>query len=364
LLSVYFLFFDSYAKSLFDSVIGTFLRDFLGKLLNLVLILFYIFNLINFEYFVFGYVFIYILPTPILIIVLSVRKQMKISRFNSLLMKQYRSEIFKVSAFGIMAGFSGVAVVNIDTMMTNYFLGLSLSGIYAIMFFFGSLVLMPSKSLRKISSIVLAEAWKKNDLETVSDIYFKSTINQLVIGIFLSGGIFINLDNVFIMIPQYSSGKLALTILMIGFLAEMVTGLSAIIFTGSKYYKQFSIQIFSSLLVIVVLCIIFIPVFGINGTAIASSLTLIIFAILRFTFLYKKFKLQPYNIKHIKIFAFGIFALIINNFIPYLGNYFVDFIVRSSIFSLLFMTPVIISKTADDINNIIRKILIRFNINL
>lgn len=357
--TVYFLFFDSYAKSMFDSIIGTFLRDFLVKLLNLAIVVAYVFDFLDFNSFVFAYVGIYILPTLIIIAVLIQRKQFKIMPFNKILMTQYRLEILKVSLFGIMAGFSGVAVVNIDTIMTNYYLGLSISGIYAINFFLGNLVLLPSRSLRKISSIVISEAWKKNEIALISDIYYKSTINQLIIGIFLFGGIFINLDNLYIVIPEYALGKQALIILLVGFLLEMISGLSPIIMTTSVYYKYFALQILASFFVLILLCIIFIPIWGINGTAIAVSINLVIFILIRFYFLYKRFGFQPYNKSHLIIAAFGILALIASYAIPKFEHFAIDFFLRSTVFSLIFLIPVILSKISDNLNDVVNKIIFR-----
>ena len=357
--TVFFLFFDSYSKSLFDSLIGTFLRDFLVKLLNLGLIVLYVFDIVNFEGFILGYVSVYILPAIIIAIVLYKRKQLKLRGINRVLLKEHQSELIKVSFYGIMAGFSGIAVVNIDTIVTNIYLGLSSSGIYGIIYFIATLVMISSKSLRKISSIVIAEAWKRNDLGSIKMIYHKSTINQLVIGIWIFGGIFINLDQLFYIIPDYETGRLALIILMVGFLVEMLSGVSGIMISGSKFYKYFSIQAFVSIVTLVLFCMLFIPLWNINGTAVAVSLNYFIFAIIRFVFLYKRFALQPYGKKHVLILLFGLAALTADYFIPVISGFPVDFIVRSTVFTCLFLVPVVIFKCSDELNELMVKMYIR-----
>jgi O-antigen/teichoic acid export membrane protein len=112
------------------------------------------------------------------------------------------------------------------------------------------------------------------------------------------------------------------------------------------------------------LCIIFIPIWGINGTAIAVSINLVIFILIRFYFLYKRFGFQPYNKSHLIIAAFGILALIASYAIPKFEHFAIDFFLRSTVFSLVFMIPVIISKTAPNLNDIAQKILIRLKSNL
>ncbi|MCF6185196.1 MAG: oligosaccharide flippase family protein [Bacteroidales bacterium] len=148
--TAYFLFFDSYTKALYDAVTGIFLRDFLVKFINLIIIILFIYSILNFETFVFFYVLTYILPTIIIVAVLIKRKEFSLRRVDHILFKKNKIEIFKVASFGIISGFSGIAIMNIDKYMVNVYLGLSAAGIYSIAFFFGMLVIIQAKSLRKI----------------------------------------------------------------------------------------------------------------------------------------------------------------------------------------------------------------------
>ena len=62
-------------------------------------------------------------------------------------------------------------------------------GIYNISFYFGTIILIPAVALGKISSTFIADAWKDKDMETINDIYYKSSINQLFASIMARGSL-------------------------------------------------------------------------------------------------------------------------------------------------------------------------------
>jgi O-antigen/teichoic acid export membrane protein len=66
--------------------------------------------------------------------------------------------------------------------MVDHYLGLSQAGVYTISFFFGTLVIIPARTMGKITSVVIADAWKSDDKKTILDIYKKSTLSLPVAG--------------------------------------------------------------------------------------------------------------------------------------------------------------------------------------
>lgn len=357
LFTTYFFFFDSYTKAVYDAVTGTFLRDFFVKLSNLIIILLYIYSVINFENFVLLYVIVFIIPTILILLVLIKRKELSVKPVNSELLKKNKSEIIKVAGFGIISGFSGVAIMNIDKYMVNTFLGLSAAGIYSIAFYFGMLVIIPAKSLRKISSIILSDAWKNNDIATIKKIYEKSTINQMIIGAVLSIGILINLDNIFEIIPEYAPGKYVIIFILIGYFFEMSSGVSSMVILSSKFYKAFSYMMLLTLVNTIVFNLIFIPLWKISGAGFASALAITVFLLFRYFFILNKFKLQPYSVKHIIILIISIAVFLLNFLIPKFDNYIIDIIIRNGIISVVFIILIYFSKVSAEANEYADKII-------
>ena len=98
-------------------------------------------------------------------------------------------------------------------------------GVYTIAFYFGTLVIIPSRPLLKISGTLIAYAWARNDLTQIRDIYYKSCINQFVIGGFLFLGIWANIDNILLILgPDYLQSKWVIFFIGLGYLFDMLTG--------------------------------------------------------------------------------------------------------------------------------------------
>lgn len=350
--TVFFFLLDNYNKALYNAVLGTFIREFVVRFLNLFIIIFYIFEIIDFQNFILWYAIIYSSPAIIISVILIKNKRFHIRKLNMELIREHKSEMIKIAGFGLISGFSGMAVLNIDRYMINHYLGLEATGVYSISFYFGALIMIPAKAVRKISSIVIAESWKKNDLSTINKIYSKSTVNQLIIALLLYIGIWVNIDNIFKILPDYSEGRYVILFIGFAFVFEMFSGVSSTIISNSKYYKFGSYVMLIKIILIIILNMFFIPVWKLSGGAFASLLTVLITIFLYFIFLFKKYKFQPYSYKHLIIIAIGGFAIAVNYFIPEFYNFYIDIIIRSGIISIIFVLLIYISKVSDEVTNI------------
>ena len=112
--------------------------------------------------------------------------------------------MISVATFSILTGLGGSIVFNIDKILINQILGLSDTGVYTIAFFFSTLIIIPSRPLLRIAGTLIADAFKRDDIAYIDDIYRRSCINQFIIGTFLFGGIWINIDNILIILGPVS----------------------------------------------------------------------------------------------------------------------------------------------------------------
>ena len=198
--------FDAYSRVLYKSVRGSFLKEFLQRIFIIVAIALFLLFSWNFDQFVLAYVICLSLPTIVLIWMTAHDKQLNFKPVHGFVTPELRKSMFSVGAYGIIAVFSSTVIVSIDKVMLQSMLGdLAWVGIYSILFYFGTIITMPSRALMKISSTVVAEAWKNDDIKTVRDIYYKSCLTQMIFSALLFIGIWANIDNVFFINP---SGKL------------------------------------------------------------------------------------------------------------------------------------------------------------
>ena len=105
-------------------------------------------------------------------------------------------------------GISGIAAIQIDKIMMSSMLSLDATGIYGVVFIFAALIRVPSRAVLKISSAVIAEAWKRNDLDEIDNVYRSTAINQYIIGLLVFVGLWANIENIFrILGDSFEAGK-------------------------------------------------------------------------------------------------------------------------------------------------------------
>ena len=129
--------------------------------------------------------------------------------------------------------------------------------------------------------------------------------------------------------------------LMIGRLIDMYFGLNGAIFITSKKYKYD--LIFTFLLIVTVFCLNLwlIPIYGIVGAAISTSVGLIVYNVCRVIFVYVAYKLQPFHLNQFKVIGFGAITLIIGIYTKGLfDNTWVQVMYETFIFILFYILPI------------------------
>jgi len=355
---IFYTILDTYYRLLFNAVIGTFLKEFVQRLLILIFISVFYFSAMSFQSFMALYLSAFIIPLVIIIFSLVRQRKFLIKPDMQFLKKDFVKTMVTVGLFGILVSFSGAVVINVDRIMIEEFLGLSATGIYATTFYFGVLIGIPARPLLKISSTVIAESWKKNDLDNIDVVYTKSCINQLIIGLLLFLGIWLNIHNVFKILPaEYEAGKYVILFIALTYLFEMMTGASTAVISTSKYYKYQAYFMIILIVLVVVSNIILIPIWGIVGAALASLFSKLITYFLRYIFIYRKFGLQPYNSRFLLVFFIGGITFLCGFFIPEFDNLFIDLLIRSSVIAIVFAILIFVFKPSEDVDNILKGLL-------
>ncbi len=350
--------FDTYYRVLYNAVIGIIYKEVVQRSLILLSVLLYFFKVVDFHTMVILYTVALISPALFLLYHLAKDKILFLKPDLGFIDKKLAKEMLSVAFFGIIASYSGVLVMNIDVIMVNHFLGLKAAGIYTITFFFGTLILVPMRTMGKISSVIIADAWKKDDRKTIFDIYRKSTLSLGVVGMLLFLGITGNLDNIFHIIGKnYETGRYVIVFIALANLTDIFQGISPHIIVNSKHYRWLSYLLLGFTALIVVTNLLFIPQYGLVGAALASFISKFIYNLSKFIFLIKTYDFQPYNKKHLLLIAASILTWLSVYFIPPLREYIIDLIVRSIIITVVFVALIYWWRVSVDINEKIDKVL-------
>lgn len=348
---------DIYNKLLYNAVLGTFLQEFFQRSLIFIVVLLFAFGLINTQQLIILFIVAASAKGIYLLIYLIANHEFSLKPKLDFVTKDLKKEIISVALFSILTGVGGSLVFNLDKIIINQMLGLSSTGIYTVGFFFGILVLIPSRPLLRISGTLVAEAWKRDDKKYIADIYSRSCINQFIIAAFLFGGIWINIDNILVILgPEYTETKWVIFFIGLANLVEMATGGNAQVIAYSKHYRVMLYFLLVLVAFVIVLMILLIPVWGIVGAAVAIAIAIFANNLMRYIFILRKFKMQPFTMKFLLVpVAFGV-AYFLSNLLNQL-QLFPDILIRSIIFTVVFGGLILLFRVSDDVDGILRKVL-------
>jgi len=345
---------DSYYRAVYNAVKGSLYKEVYQRIFILAAVLLFYFNTIDFSQLVLLYVIAICLPTLILAWSIHRSGNFVLGDYRGFITKDMARNMRSVAIYGIATSFSGVLILNIDIVMINDMLGLADTGIYSITFYFGTLILIPSRSVIKIAVIVIADGWKSNDREKIMEIYDKSNRILSAIGLLLFLGLMLNLDQVFdILNPDFEPGRLVIVFIGLANLIEMFTSVSQYIISNSKNYKVISWFLFIFAALLVITNLIFIPLYGLVGAAIASLISRFIYNFMSWVYVYYKYKMQPFRWSYIALIAIGLIAYFAGSLTPDFEWYVHTIFTQSAVFTSVFIVLLYLLKFSDDINQTI-----------
>jgi len=355
---LYFEILNNYLRSLRDSVTGSFAMEIIQRLITISLLGVYFFDWITFHLFIMLFVLSYMINPLIVAIQIARKGEWKLRPNMKLMRRPLLKGMANYGLFSMLGGLTTVIVWNVDILMLGSLAGLDQTAIYAIAFYMASVIAIPQRSINNIVSPLLAGFITNKEWDEVGSIYTKSSLNQLIPGIFIFGLIWINLDVVYQMMPDfYAAGRWVVFIVGIGKIIEMITGANGLILINSKHYR---VSFYTNLILIAVTIganYIMIPLYGIEGAALASVLAILVYNGTKYIWVLVKMGLQPFTKKTVVVTVLGTAALSITQLFTFFDYYLTEAVVNSLIFVTLFGGPVIYFSISEDLNIMLKNLV-------
>lgn len=353
--------FDTYLNVNYKASTATFFKDLFSKSLILADLGIYYTGLISFTTFLNFYIIAFASPAVLMLLYLIYQKQFKLLGTIKNLEPGILKQIPPVAFFGLLTNLGAVAIMNIDKIMINSFFNLSLAGVYSIAFHFGTLIRIPGNSIRKISQAVTSDSLKNNNMAKIQNVYYKSSVNMFFMAATLLIIIWSNIHNILSIIgEEYSEGKYVVFFIGLAFVLNMMGSISNQIIKFSKYYKVEAYIMIPLIAVLILFNLLLIPVFGITGAAISTTLTYLLVSIFRWIFVWRKFGLQPFGKIHLVIFLALTAIYFVISFIPQM-SLIPDIVIRNLALLILLGLFTKYSDASPEINSIIETGLTRIN---
>ncbi len=325
----------------------------------LILILF-ILKKINLDVFIYAIISYYII-----ICLITGYYVIKVSKLNlsptfDLGNRSVNKEMVNYALFNILGTTGGVLALRIDTFMVSTMIDLKSTGVYAIASTIATVISFPLSAVYGISSPIITKALHENRNKEVENIYKKSSINLMIMGIFMFLIIWCNVDKIFELMPnskQISVGKYVIFCLILAKLFDLATGVNDAIINFSKHYRftLISISVLAALNIIGNL--ILIPKFGLLGAAIAPAIASFIFNSIKWIFIKYHFKITPFTNKTWLLLILSGLVFGFTTLIPVISNPYLSILIKSTLISLIYGLLVIFFKVSEDINKTIEDFL-------
>ena len=275
-----------------------FIREVYLRFSNTIAIILYAIKVIDFTNYIQILAASYLLAVVILIFY--------IKKINALFLKPNLSAfnfrqlkpILSYGAFTFAGGIGYLFATRIDTVMLPAYKGLTQTAIYSIAVLMATVMEIPKKNIVRSVTPFLSFAIKENDKEKIDDINKKTSINLLIFGLLLLLLVWININDLYKIIPKgsiYSHGEVVLFLFLLIKLLDFISGVSNEIVLYSKYYNYAFYLIIALAVLTVTLNIVFIPAFGIVGAAMATAISILVYLAIKMWIVWKKFNSHPFN---------------------------------------------------------------------
>ena len=336
---VFFILLRSYSRSLRRTVQPTFIREFVLRLLQTLLIAYQAWRPMTFSTFMVIYTGLFLTTTILLVVDLARAGHFVIGWSERWLPRRLRKSMMTYSSFTFSASLAGIVLGNMDQLMIGALLGDGLRYVahYAVAFYFGSVIAAPGRALTQAAVPSLADAWKRGDMVSIISLYRKSSLVQLVVSGYLFLLMWAGLDDLFVLLPpEYAGGATVAVIIGLAYLINSSIGLSVGIISMSKAYRLDAWSSISMLLINAVANFFLIRSMGIVGAAWATLLSLVSVNIYRTWFLYRRYGLWPFERRTIYMAALIIAVALVVHWLPLFTSPMIDLVVRGGIVSALF----------------------------
>lgn len=275
-------------------------------------------------------------------------------------------ELVRFSGYHMLTGVSTTLILQLDAILLAPIAanGFAAVAVYSVATLAISMLRNPTRVIATTAVPSFSRAYKDGNLRELSRLFDRSCVNMQIIALGMFAFILLDIDFiqevVAIIKEGYGSIKWLIIILMIGQVADMISGFNYQILSVSKYYR-FNFWISVGLLALVfVLNYILIQDFGIYGAAWATTTGLIVFNIVKSWFVWKKLKMQPFSMKSLKVLLAAVIALAVAWLIPATGLEYLDLGIKNILLGSIFMGLILKWQISDEIRGIIISVTRKF----
>lgn len=350
----YFEVFFAWVKVQMKTVFGNFMKEVFHRVGVMILLFTLYFDWITVEEFLIGLVSVYVLRT-LLMMINAFYIRLPVFRFYKI---DKLSSVLKYSSLIIIAGSIATMILDIDKFMLNNYIDIEKVAYYSVATFIATVIAVPQRAMHQIMMPLTAKFINDNNREELNDLYERSSLTLYIISGFIFLLIVLNINELYNIIPEEFSGGISVVFLIsIAKLYDNLLGNNNAILFNSDYYRM--VLVFGVVLAIsaVVLNMILIPLYGIDGSAIATLIAVLFYNTIKVVFVKLKFNMLPFTMQTLKISFLLIVCVFAFYFWEFPFNAYINIILKSIVIGVVYAFLIYKLNVSEDISEMFKKYL-------
>lgn len=350
-----FTYLEMTGRIIYQTIYSNFLQNVLLRLITTGLLVLIALKVINFQ----SFIFLYIASNGFisLLLLISIAASGKFSyrlaghKFKNI----QKREVVNFGLYTLVSSAIYVLLQKVDTLMLSSMAGDSVQGIYSWYFNIALVISVPAQALSRTTYAIVADSWKSNNRENIIEVYYKTSIIQMVIGCLLFIGIIVNRENLYAIArnkeftdPKYFS---LFVVIGLGFIIDITGGLNTYIISTSHKYRLVTGLVIVVSVCCIILNYILIPKYAGLGAAISYLLAITGLNFATWFYIRYRFKMQPFTYKHLLVILIAVISWLAGQYFWRMPNVFLDIVVRSGITTACYCTLAYYCKISADIND-------------
>lgn len=372
---LYMRVFETNSNLLMRIAVPNFIREVLVRVLTLAVYLLYAFKIVSLDGFVILFCGVYAVATVVNLFYFFSLKKIKLKPDFKFITKDLRKDFLFYTGFLVLGALSDYITPFVNTFFVSAKLGLAFTGVYTMAVNIVAMVEVPYRSLGSISTPIISRYMKEGNIPEVSALCKKVSLNQLLIGSFILYLIWINMDFIYEIMPNgeaYSAAKYVVLILGTSKLIYTTCCAGVSVISYSKYYYLSLFFSFFLTFIAIFLNNKLIPLYGMNGAALATLFSYVSYLAVMLTVIYFTIGVNTFSADHFKVLAlFGVLVslylswstLVTPAFLSLKTTPFVaallDCLVKTFVLGVAGVTGAYTWKISPDFNGIIDKAVLR-----
>jgi O-antigen/teichoic acid export membrane protein len=203
----------------------------------------------------------------------------------------------------------------------------------------------------------------ENKHDEMNILYKKTSINLQMVGGYVMLGIFVNINKLYEMVPpEYAGGIMVVFMIGLSKYFDLILGNNNAIIFNTKYYR--TVLLLGVLLVILTigLNMIFIPIYGIIGSAFATLLSITLYSLAKLLFVVKKLDLYPFTKQTLYSLALTLVLFVAFYFWDFPFNPIISIVIKSVLLTIAYVYLNYRFVISIEINQVIDKYLKKMKI--